>query len=113
VARTAHEVPDRTPLRVAVGEEVRIGERSPEWPEWPEFVFVTAAHGSGWVPARYLSQPSGRAAVTTAYDTTELPTRPGEVLDVLAEDLLSGWLWCRGASGREGWVPVLTLDTDG
>jgi hypothetical protein len=107
VARVAHEIPDRAPLQIAPGTEVTAGERDSEW---PEFVFVTASGGTGWVPARYLSQPSGRVIVTTAYDTTELPTQVGEVLEVVTEDLVSGWLWCRSDSGREGWVPVNTVD---
>jgi hypothetical protein len=84
-------------LRLTVGERVQVGERDREC---PEFVFVTASHGSGWVPARHLSGSSGAAVVQTPYDTTELPTRSGEVLDVLDEDLTSGWLWCRGPGGR-------------
>jgi uncharacterized protein YgiM (DUF1202 family) len=47
----------------------------------------------------------------TAYDTTELPTRVGETLDVVARDDESGWLWCRSADGREGWVPSRTLQS--
>jgi hypothetical protein len=107
VATAAHEIPDRAPLRVSVGQRVDVGDRDTEW---PEFVFVTAPQGSGWVPARHLSASSGSAVVLTEYDTTELPTRPGEVLDVVAEDLVSGWMWCRSPEGREGWVPVKTLD---
>ncbi|MGH8833934.1 MAG: SH3 domain-containing protein [Actinomycetes bacterium] len=110
VARIAHEIPNRAPLRIAPGDEVTVGERDSEW---PEFVLVTASGRTGWVPARHLSQPSGRAVVTTAYDTTELPTRVGEVLDVVTEDLVSGWIWCRSGSGREGWVPVKTVETGG
>jgi len=71
---------------------------------------VTAAHGAGWVPARHLTTSSGRGAVRTPYDTTELPTELGEVLEVLAQDLKCGWLWCRSPSGRAGWVPVKTLE---
>jgi len=55
----------------------------------------------------------GAAVVQTPYDTTELPTEIGEVLEVLAQDLESGWLWCRSRSGREGWVPVKTLEVSG
>lgn len=107
VARSAHEIPDRSPLQLVVGEEVDVGERDSEW---PEFVFVTAAHGTGWVPARHLSQANGKAVVRTAFDTTELPTQEGDILDVLAEDLVSRWLWCRASSGRRGWVPVKTVE---
>lgn len=92
-----------------VGEEVHAGDRDTEW---PEFVLVTAGDGIGWVPARHLSQPSGPAVVHTAYDTTELPTQVGEVLDVVAADLESGWLWCRSSSAREGWVPLRSLEKD-
>lgn len=76
-------------------------------------MFVTAAHGTGWVPARHLTASSGLAVVQTPYDTTELPTEIGEVLEVLAQDLESGWLWCRSRSGREGWVPAKTLEISG
>lgn len=107
VARTAHEIPDRAPIQLVPGDAVEAGERDTEW---PEFVFVTAPGGSGWVPARHLSGPSGPVMVTTAYDTTELPTQVGDVLDVLAEDLASGWLWCRDKNGREGWVPIRTVE---
>ncbi len=107
VARIAHEIPDRPPLGLAVGQQVQVGRRDTEW---SEFVYVTAAHGSGWVPARHLSAASGPAAVQTAYDTTELATEVGEVLEVVAEDLESGWLWCRACTGRDGWVPMKTLD---
>ncbi|MDQ2728585.1 MAG: SH3 domain-containing protein [Actinomycetota bacterium] len=107
VVRTAHDIPDRPPLRLAVGDEVQVGKRDNEW---PHFVFVTVPRGSGWVPGRYLSRSSGLAVVRTPYDTTELPTEVGEVLEVLAEDVESGWVWCRSSSGREGWVPLKTLE---
>lgn len=106
VARVAHVIPERPPLHVAVGDQVEVGERDTAW---PEFVFVTAAHGSGWVPARHLSASSGSAVARTIYDTTELSTQVGDVLQVVTEDLTSGWLWCRSADGREGWVPLKTL----
>jgi len=95
---------------LAVGQRVRVGDRASEW---PEFVFVTARDGTGWVPARHLSASTGPAVVQTRYDTTELPTDLGEELEVVAEDLESGWLWCRASSGREGWVPVKTLELPG
>jgi len=103
----AHQIPDRPPLQLVDGERVDVGDRDSEW---PEFVFVTASHGTGWVPARHLSATSGTAVVQIAYDTTELPTQAGDVLEVVAEDLTSGWFWCREHDGREGWVPINTLE---
>lgn len=77
--------------------------------EWPAFVFVTSQTGSGWVPKRHLARQGTGAMVTEGYDTTELPTQEGETLEVLREDLSSGWLWCRAKNGRQGWVPERTL----
>jgi SH3 domain len=106
VARSAHEIPDRVPIRVEIGDRVKVGERDSEW---PAFVFITAQKGSGWVPERHLEREGVGAVVRHRYDTTELPTEEGEQLEVLCEDLRSGWLWCRAQSGREGWVPERTL----
>ena len=104
VATLAHRIPERPPLQLVEGEAVRVGERNTEW---LAFVFVTTTHGEGWVPARYVSQTDGRlATMLRGYDTTELSTEPGEMLDVVEEDLESGWLWCRSQTRREGWVPV-------
>jgi len=95
-------VPARPPIALVPGDAVTVGERDVEW---PAFVFVTAAGGSGWVPSRCLSADSGEATVTAAYDTTELATAPGDELEVLERDDEGGWLRCRAADGREGWVP--------
>jgi len=110
VAKSSHEIPDRLPLQLVAGERVDAGERSREW---REFVFVTAAGGTGWVPVRCLSGSKGTVTVRTAYDTTELATSAGEQLEVITEDIRSGWLWCRSREGREGWVPLNTLDRAG
>jgi hypothetical protein len=91
---------------VDVGDRVNVGERDSEW---PAFVFVTTQKGSGWVPERHLDRQGAGAVVTEAYDTTELRTQEGEELEVLDEDLTSGWIWCRAKNGREGWVPQRAL----
>lgn len=106
LVRSAHEIPDRPPTRLQVGERVEVGERDKQW---PAYVFVTAARGSGWVPERHLDRNGSVAVVAEAYDITELPTREGEELEVVREDLPSGWVWCRAKSGSEGWVPDKTL----
>jgi len=106
-ASVAHQIPDRPPIQLKIGDEVVVSDHNTEW---PAFVFVTTSSGAGWVPARHLSQASGPAVVREAYDTTELPTDIGEHLLVKREDLDSGWLWCRSSNGREGWVPVETVE---
>lgn len=95
---------------MGVGDRVKVGERDTEW---PAFVFVTADQGSGWIPERHLDRHGSSAVVTAEYDTTELPTKEGEELEVLHEDLASGWFWCRATDGREGWVPQRTLSRIG
>jgi hypothetical protein len=106
VATERHVIPERPPLKLAAGDVVVVGRRDEDW---PAFVFVTAAEGSGWVPSRYLSAAAGEAVVETPYDTTELATARGEILEVLDRDDESGWLWCRATDGREGWVPSRTV----
>jgi hypothetical protein len=106
VARVAHKIPERPAIQVTVGERVIVGERDDEW---PAFVFVTTAEGSGWVPERHLSRDGREAIVCEPYDTTELQTREGEVLEVITFDSLSGWIWCKAPDSREGWVPEKTV----
>lgn len=103
-----HDIPDRAPLTVQPGERVGIGDRDTEW---PAFVFVTSAIGCGWVPARHIDIDGASGIVRTGYDTAELAGREGEVVEVVADDVESGWSWCRDAAGREGWIPnrVLSL----
>jgi hypothetical protein len=106
VAHSGHRIPQRPPIQLEVGERVEIGERDDDW---PAFVFVTTGRGSGWIPERHLDRHGPAAVVNEVYDTTELPTSRGERLEVLREDRLSGWMWCRAGDGREGWVPERTL----
>ena len=99
VATEAHVIPGRGPLSLASGDVVTVGRRDSDW---PAFVFVTTAEGSGWVPSRYLSADAGRAVVETPYNTTELATRSGEILEVVDRDdesrvaLVSLDRWARG-----------------
>ena len=101
-----HIAPEGPPLQLAVGEQARVGERSTEW---PEFVFVSTNHGTGWVPARYLSGDRGMVVVEQEYNTKELDVAPGREVTVLERDDVSGWWWCRGEDSDEGWVPVAAL----
>ena len=102
VTTEPHTIPERPPLSLASGDVVTVGRRDTDW---PAFVFVTTTEGSGWVPSRHLSADAGQAVVETPYDTTELATRSGEILEVIDRDDESGWLWCRSSDGRAGWVP--------
>lgn len=106
-AISAHEIPERKPIEVRPGEVVGVGRRDTTW---PAFVYVTAGSGEGWVPARHLDIEGSRGVVVEGYDTTELATSVGEMLEVVKRDEKSGWIWCRNQAGREGWVPLSTVD---
>lgn len=105
--RDSHQIPARPSIQLAAGEQVVVVKRDTRW---PAFVFVTAASGEGWVPARNLSVDQGAAVVVTPYDTAELAVRKGDFVTVVERDDDSGWWWCCSASGAEGWVPVAVLD---
>ncbi|MDQ1204846.1 SH3 domain-containing protein [Microbacterium sp. SORGH_AS_0862] len=104
-----HEVPDRAPLTVRPGDPVTVGDRDTEW---PAFVFVTAVNGCGWVPARHVDIDGAAGIVRTGNDTTELAARAGDVVELVTDDVESGWSWCPDAAGREGWVPNRVLARD-
>jgi len=106
-ATAAHTIPERPPIRVTPGQRVRAGQQDTDW---PAFVFITTDDGDGWVPERHLNTSSDPAVVNTAYDTTELATTRGEELTLIKHDNPSGWAWVRNAAGREGWVPLRTLE---
>jgi hypothetical protein len=106
-ATTAHVIPERPPIHVVPGQRVQTGEHDTQW---PAFVFVTTSDGAGWVPGRYLDTSSDTAVVTADYDTTELATTAGEELTLINQDNPSGWAWVRNATGREGWVPLNTVE---
>lgn len=75
--------------------------------EWPEFVLVLNGKGErGWVPARYLKHQEKGALAIKRYDTTTLNPLEGEMLEIVEEDLTSGWLWCRDRNGRLGWFAM-------
>jgi hypothetical protein len=106
-ATAAHTIPERPPIHVTPGQQVRAGQRDTDW---PAFVFITTGDGVGWVPERHLDTSSDPAVVITGYDTTELATTAGEELGLIHQDGLSGWARVRNAAGREGWVPLRTIE---
>ena len=51
------------------------------------------------VHERHLARDGSVAVVSEGYVTTELSNHAGEELEVLREDLASGWVWCRAKDG--------------
>jgi Variant SH3 domain len=106
-ATAAHVIPGRPPIQVVPGQRVQAGQHDTDW---PAFVFVTTGDSAGWVPKRYLDTSCDPAVVITGYDTTEIATTAGEELTLIQHDNPSGWAWVRNAAGREGWVPLRTVE---
>lgn len=74
---------------------------------WPPFVEVVTPRGErGFVPRRHLKLEGTSAVAAEPYDTTTLDPDVGEVLTVLAEDVESGWFWCRDSEGNDGWFAI-------
>lgn len=89
------------PLVLRVGELVTILPRESEWEGW--LWCVDAAGKGGWVPRICLDADAGLAEVLEDYDAAELDVRPGDVLQLGRR--YGGWIRCRDANGREGWIP--------
>jgi len=108
-----HRPPPRAALQVQAGELVTVGDNDETW---PAFIWTESSHGiAGWVPERHLRRTGDGdvAEVMRSYDTTELSADAGAVVEVVEVDEESGWLWCRAADGRAGWVPVKVLEHNG
>ena len=107
-ATEAHTIPQRPPIQITPGQQVQAGQQDTDW---PAFVFIiTTDDGAGWVPGRHLDTSSAPAVVITGYNTAELATTAGEELTLINQDDPSGWAWVRNATGREGWVPLRTVE---
>lgn len=101
----AHRANYANPIRFKAGEKVIVGKRDEEYPGW---IWTTLASGnSGWAPEELLSMSGASAVALADYDATELTTEAGERVRVVFEML--EWAWIRNSAGREGWVPLNTL----
>jgi hypothetical protein len=88
-----HEIPERAPFVVRPGDVVQVGDRDTEW---PAFVFVTATHGTGRVPARHIDINGSAGVVRTRYDTCRASRGVRRT--------------CRGPCGRSGKRMVLVSE---
>lgn len=101
IANADYEEKDRTPIRLATGDEVTVGEPDRAWPGW---VWATDAEGhSGYVPEEFLSRDEeNRLVMNEAYDPTVLTVARGDRLTSLRQ--IHGWHWCQREDGTTGWV---------
>lgn len=103
----AHTSEPGPPVQLQSGDIVYIGEESPKYPGW---VRVRVPDGrKTWAPEAYVRGNEGEEGVAMVeYDARELKTAEGEIVTMLLE--IRGWTWVRTEDGREGWVPMDTLE---
>lgn len=100
-ANSDYEEKDNTPIRLAAGDQIKIGHADHAWPGW---VWATDSAGnSGYIPEEIL-RPLGLDLhqVLEDFDPVVLTIRKGDALESLRQ--IHGWHWCRNARGSEGWV---------
>ncbi|HET9252909.1 MAG TPA: hypothetical protein VFP58_12420 [Candidatus Eisenbacteria bacterium] len=95
------------PVQVQAGDIVYIGEESPVYPGW---VRIRVPDGrKTWAPDPYVRGREGEEGrVLVDYDARELAVETGTLVTMLLE--LRGWTWVRTDDGREGWLPLETLE---
>ena len=100
-ANSDYEDNDSEPIRLSIGDEVRVGAEDRTWPGW---VWAKDAAGNdGYIPEEILKPlDDGRFSVIEAFDPTVLKIRRGDALESLRQ--IHGWHWCRNESAAEGWV---------
>ena len=95
------------PLQLAAGAPVQLTGRAERW-DGHLWLWARAGDGrEGWIPDSLVRQGASGPVASDAYAATELTCRAGEV--VSAARAIHGWVWCRTATGRAGWVPARNL----
>lgn len=96
------------PVQLQAGDIVYIGEESPVYPGW---VRVRVPDGrKTWAPEGYVrGREGGEGRVLVEYDARELQVERDTLVTMLLE--YRGWTWVRTDDGREGWLPLETLET--
>jgi hypothetical protein len=105
---TASRVSDHIDdVRLHAGDFVAVGHRNQQY---PDFVWCATEDGhAGWAPVEFLEMTGPASAVALRdYAATHLTVARGDVLEAL--ETIGSWVFCRNASGREGWVHVDALE---
>jgi hypothetical protein len=91
----------------AEGDGVSVGREDTEMPGW--FWCRDAKGVEMWVPSTHLEIKGGRGVFNQPYNSAELYTVVGDLVQFLGEVL--GWAECLDGTWRYGWVPMdkLTL----
>ncbi len=95
------------PIRVAAGERIHLTGEKDLWDGHLWLWARSAAGLEGWVPDSLVGAGADGPAAREDYTAVELTCRKGQTL--VGERETHGWVFCRAADGRTGWVPRRNL----
>ena len=106
-AAADHQRSYDVPLVLVPGERVTVIRRDTAWPDW--FWCINGEGLSAWVHDEILVRHGdGAAEVRRSYSSMELSVAAGD--ELVGDQELGGWVWCRDEHGNEGWVPSANLE---
>lgn len=105
--RTAWTASYPTAIALRAGDPLQLDGRRDSW-EGHIWLWAQAQDGrAGWIPNTLVDTTGGRTTARADFDAMELSCAEGERLVGLEHG--HGWVLCRNASGRTGWVPERCL----
>lgn len=100
------------PIAVVAGERVEVDPHKSTQTDLFGWLWCRASDGrQGWTPEAWLVGAGTTRTLRRDFNAIELTVNPGDTVALLFSE--SGFIWCRAADGREGWLPdaVIRLRT--
>ncbi len=94
------------PIQLAAEEALEFDGQKDVWDGYLWLWAINVDDKEGWVPDCIVSSNVPATAIEN-YSAKELTCQKGQALT--AERRLHGWVFCRDAEGRRGWVPERNL----
>jgi len=96
------------PISISAGEQVELTGRQEDW-DGHIWLWAKSADGlEGWIPDSLFDIGKTLHLAKDDYTAVELSCQTGQVLSGIKET--HGWVYCRSADGRLGWVPRRNLE---
>jgi len=91
------------PIALSAGETIELSGRQDIWDGYIWLWARCTAGKEGWIPDSLVRTMNGRQIAGEDYSAMELTCKRGQVVTGIKET--HGWVLCRTAEGRTGWVP--------
>jgi SH3-like domain-containing protein len=96
------------PISISAGEQVELTGRQEDW-DGHIWLWAKSADGlEGWIPDSLFDIGKTLHLAKDDYTAVELSCQTGQVLSGIKDT--HGWVYCRSADGRLGWVPRRNLE---